>query len=187
MIGAATAVACAGLGIAASAAYAAPEPPSGGDCPNGYVAAQANKSFRGVAVPGGKTSSTPVRNEIIGLACFKRSSPTHGALQFRWSAVGPLEEGGFFYQLYDCTDRTVHDQHSKTLVYSNGTKSTHGQARAELALNPKHRYAVRVTGSGAYLRHPGLLAGGAGYFGRYPRLPNGGSGPPEFFDQSHCL
>jgi hypothetical protein len=185
---AAAAAACAVLVITASVAYAGPEPPSGGDCPNGYFAAQANKSYVGAAVPGGqRVGSFPIQNEIIGLVCFKRFSPTHGTLQFRWSAVGPLDEGIFYYQLYDCTARTVAEQHSKTLEYPTGSKAaTSGQASAEFALDPKHKYAARVTGQGAYERAHESLAGSVGYFANYPRVPGYGPTAPEFFDQSTC-
>lgn len=184
-LGSATAAACAGLIAAASAAYARPEPPSGGDCPNGYTAVEANKSYFGMAtgVRGANqsTGQTPTQDEIIGLGCFKRSSPTSGTLQFRWSAVGPLYDGILYYQLYDCTARTIARQHSKALEYPNGTRSaTHGQASATFALNPKHRYAARVTGQGAYKRPNPVLAGSVGYFQRF------GTRAP-FFNQSECL
>jgi hypothetical protein len=188
VLGGAAAAVCAGLVIETSEAYARPEPPSGANCPSGYFAAKANKSFYGIALPAGrdKTSSTNVQDEIVGLACFKRSSPTHGTLQYRWGAVGRLQEGIFSYQLYDCTARRILRQHWKTLQYPNGSGSTHGRGRAEVALNPKHKYAVRVTGGGVYERPhvvPGLAA--VGHFGPYPR-DRGGGGKPRFFDQAPC-
>ena len=181
-LGLATAAAC-GLAIAESSAYARPLPSSGSDCTSGSVAARANKSYYGIAVPGAqRTGSGSTQDEISGLVCFKRTSPTRGTLQFRWAAVGRLQEGIFYYQVYDCTAHRTLRQHTKTMQYPNGSKSTHGQARAEVALNPNHTYAARVTGGGVYQRPHVMLSGAYGYFGPYPK----GSGAPRFFDQSAC-
>jgi hypothetical protein len=183
------AAACAALAAAASMASAAPVPPSGGDCPNGYEAVEANKSYYGMAAGGrgadrgagnSTTVKSPTQDEIIGLACFKRTSPTRGTMQFRWSAVGPLYDGILFYQLYDCTARTIARQHSKALEYPNGSKSaTNGHVSAEFVLDPKHKYAARVTGQGAYKRPNPVLAGSIGYFQRFGTSAS-------FFAQSSC-
>jgi hypothetical protein len=85
-----------------------------------------------------------------------------------WSAVGRLYEGIVHFQLRDCTTGRLDERLNRSLQYPRGSRGTTDAGRATMAVDPGHRYAVRVTGGGSYERRSPAPPGGTGYFSPHP-------------------
>ncbi len=188
VVGVAVLTAASGV-LGASAAQATVDPSSGG-CPNGYLATSANGTSVGVLVPTGSsgpqggpgrsTSSAPRYNELVGTGCYQRSGST-ATMRFSWSSVGEIYSGTFVYQMYDCTVPGVTRERTRNIGYPTGTKATAGSEQAAVALDPSHRYRMRIEGEGAYRRAVDGQGGVIGY--RDPHPPRG---VPAWFAETTC-
>ncbi|MCP2335205.1 hypothetical protein [Actinomadura rupiterrae] len=181
VVGGASLALLAALAGPASAGPGMPPPPEGRTCPKGYTQIVNYTSWAGAATDDGGI----LREywEIVGVGCFKRTSKTQAKVRFTWGS-SRLYEAAFTYQLLDCSTGRVPRSLDRHLNYPRGTRSGGGKAAATFLLNSKHKYRLRILGTGVYDRRP-FVHGGDGLHG-YFRGPNGPRGVKPWFSQTSC-